>query len=652
MGSLQEHFRTLPPAPDRRCEARTTPASLAQVEFGNGGHNGIILNISEAGMAVAVAHALSVGERLPSVRFLLPISGRGSLQSVEICAEIVWLSESKKGAGMRFLGLSADARSHISNWIASERTAPDLEHLPKPVFRDKRPLEISSGKSRTIFSNPPIRDGEGVGRYARMFPSENDYPRMTATLDETEPEKEPPSSTAVRPHRAAAIAIPSLPAEVPIGAIAQAQSSAFPPERIDKSAVEPIETSNGDNGKRPTPDKPEAQASDNKIGLSTSCLNDPPSNFELPEKRDLPEKSSEKGFKLQFAIFGFVLVAISFILGLMAGYGPIEKRLRSIRKPAPHLIAISRAPIVPSEPTTSEPDGKLEAPPAEASQPDSAGSQPESRPAPSHSRSANPSAPATPEPSLPQPRSKNGSSESPAAAPSKNPNPSPALESKESKPSIQPQSQPEERNDFTSPAVESLAPPTSPNPEPATPPPPSVSIPDAQPDSAEPSAPPLPSPTPAPIPAPHHAPVPAPASVTIPPAENGKLVRAVFPRKSISASPSLAIASQLSVLISPTERSTVGDRETARLQAGEIISYVVPRQPRAAVQYNSTETVRVRAIIGSDGRVTDVKPISGQIFLLSSVTSAVHQWRFHPTLLNGAPVKAEDDVTIEFRLKQ
>lgn len=635
MGSLQEHFRTLPPAPDRRCEARTTPASLAQVEFGNGGHNGIILNISEAGMAVAVAHALAVGERLPSVRFLLPISGRSSVQSVEICAEIVWLSESKKGAGMRFLGLSADARSHISNWITSERTAPDLEHLPKPVLRNKRPLEISAVRSRPIFSSPSIRDGEVVARYARMFPSESAYPRITATLDEIQREEEPPSSTTLCPHRAADIATPSLVAEVPMGGVTRTQASALPPERNDESAAEPIQAANGGEENPLTQDKPEARPPDNKIDLSQDRPNHSSSNFDFPEKSDLPEKSTEKGFKLQFAIFGFVLVAISFILGLTAGYGPIEKWLRSIHKPAPRPIAISPAPpIVPSEPSSSEPDGKLEASPAEASQTDSEVSQPDKRPAPPYSRSSNPATRAT------------------TTAPSKNPYPPPPLESKESKSSIQPENQPEEHSDPRRPAVENSAPPASPKPDAATPPPAAASTPSAPPDSAKPSPAPLPGPTPPPIPAPRHTPVPAPASVTIPPAENGKLVRAVFPRKSISASPSLGITSQLSVLISPAERSTVGDRETARLQAGDIISYVVPRQPRAAVQYNSTETVRVRAIISSDGRVTDVKPMSGQIFLLSSVTSAVQQWRFHPTLLNGAPVKAEDDVTIEFRLKQ
>jgi hypothetical protein len=60
----------------------------------------------------------------------------------------------------------------------------------------------------------------------------------------------------------------------------------------------------------------------------------------------------------------------------------------------------------------------------------------------------------------------------------------------------------------------------------------------------------------------------------------------------------------------------------------------------------------VRATISSDGRVTDVKPINGPIFLLASAESAVHQWRFRPTLLNVAAVKADDDITIEFRLKR
>ncbi len=669
MGSLQEHFGTLPPARDRRYETRTTPVSLTQVEFG-GGRNGIVLNISEAGMAVAVAHVLAVGERLPRVRFQLPNSACDPVQHIEISAEIVWLSESKKGVGMRFLGLSPEARNRISNWIASERTALEFEHLPKPVLRDKRPLEISSGKSRKIFSKQPIRDEEAGARYARMFPSENAHPKITATLDEAKREQEPPSSAISRTQPVADAATPALPAELSAAGITQTRAFAFPPERNDRSAAEPIETSNPNEGKPLTSEQPKAQTLDNKIELSPGRANDPSSNS------DDPEKSAEKGFKLQFAIIGFALVAISFILGLTAGYAPIEKRLRAIRRPALPVAHYALAPpAVPSKPTSSAPDGKIDAPPAEASQPVGEKSQLESRPAPSNSRSSNPDTRATPTaPSLPKSRIKDdsdsalkthkldsahlpesnlqkkpASSEPPAAAASGDPNPSAALESKESKPSVLGKNQWERRDDSTSSAAESSAPAAIPKPdEPASPPPAVAWTPIAPRDSAEHSAPPPPNPTP--NPAPRSAT--ASANVAIPPAENGKLVRAVFPRKSVTGSPSIAMTSQLSVLISPAERSTAGDRETARLQAGELISYVVPRQPRPGDRYNSTETVRVRATVGSDGRVTDVKPMNGPIFLISSVVSAVSQWRFHPTLLNGVPVKAEDDVTIEFRLQR
>jgi Gram-negative bacterial TonB protein C-terminal/PilZ domain len=654
MGSLQEHFGTLPPAPDRRCETRTTPASLARVEFGND-RNGIILNISQAGMAVAVAHVLAVGELLSCVRFQLPSSGRGSVQSVEISAEIVWLSESRKGAGMRFLGLSADARGHISNWIALEKRAPDFEHLPKPVLRDKRPLEISSSKSRMIFSGQPIRDDEAGARYARMFPSENAYPKITATLDEIKTEPEPPSCI----HSAADVTTRVRPAEISVTDIVQSTVAAFPRERNEKSAAKPLETSNPNKRKQLTPDKPEAHTPDNNIELSPARVSDSPLNS------GDPEKSAEKDFKLQFAMFGFVLVAISFILGLTAGYAPIEKRLRSLRKPAPPLVAVSPAPPIVE-------------PPVESSPPDSGESEPESPPAPSHPRPSSlathpaPAAPSLPTsrigddsdsllkthklgtPHLPEAnlQKKPAPSELPSAAFRKNPNPSTTLESNESKPTVKPKNQSEERDDSTGSAAESSAPTARPKPdEPASPPPAAASTHGAPRDPVESSATPQPSPTPTPNLS-RPAPVPIPANVAIPPTENGKLVRAVFPRKAIDVSPSLAITSQLSVLIAPAERSTAGDRETARLQAGELISYVVPRQPRPGYQYTSTETVRVHVTIGSDGRVMDVKPLNGPIFLLSSVTSAVRQWRFHPTLLNGAPVKAEDDVTIEFRLKR
>jgi acyl-coenzyme A thioesterase PaaI-like protein len=65
MSNLQEHFRALTPARDRRLQTRTTPASLTY--FGLGDTNGgVVLNINETGMAVAVANHLVVGDGPPT----------------------------------------------------------------------------------------------------------------------------------------------------------------------------------------------------------------------------------------------------------------------------------------------------------------------------------------------------------------------------------------------------------------------------------------------------------------------------------------------------------------------------------------------------------------------------------------------------------
>src|SRR6266404_299578 len=112
------------PTRDRRLQARATPASRAYVELGDT-NGGIVLNISETGMAVAAAGLLVVGDYLPRIRFQLPSSG----QSIEVSAQIVWLAESTKDAGIRFVDLTADARNQISIWIASEKPAPEFEGL-------------------------------------------------------------------------------------------------------------------------------------------------------------------------------------------------------------------------------------------------------------------------------------------------------------------------------------------------------------------------------------------------------------------------------------------------------------------------------------------------------------------------------------------
>jgi len=125
--------------------------------------------------------------------------------------------------------------------------------------------------------------------------------------------------------------------------------------------------------------------------------------------------------------------------------------------------------------------------------------------------------------------------------------------------------------------------------------------------------------------------------------------RVSFPQKAIAATSSLAMTSQLSVLVSSEPGPGVA-HQPARLEAGKLVSYVWPRYPRP--RYGLAETIRVRATIGQLGQVQEVKFLSGSASLLPATMRAIRQWRYQPTLLDKRPVQAQQDVTIEFRPPQ
>ena len=124
-----------------------------------------------------------------------------------------------------------------------------------------------------------------------------------------------------------------------------------------------------------------------------------------------------------------------------------------------------------------------------------------------------------------------------------------------------------------------------------------------------------------------------------------------LPEKAIAATSSFAMTSQLSVFISPEPGPTAADRP-ARLEGGELVSFVWPRYPRPGRRHGFAETIRVRATIGQLGQVLEVKFLSGSPSLLPATMRAIHQWRYRPTLLDKRPVEAQQDVTIEFRPPQ
>jgi len=79
---------------------------------------------------------------------------------------------------------------------------------------------------------------------------------------------------------------------------------------------------------------------------------------------------------------------------------------------------------------------------------------------------------------------------------------------------------------------------------------------------------------------------------------------------------------------------------------------VKPVYPKSMRDAGREGVVPIEALIGTDGSVTSVRVLTAQVhpdFAIAAV-DAVRQWKFTPTLLNGAPVEVVMKVSVEFRL--
>jgi hypothetical protein len=105
---------------DRRVHQRLEDVHASLVELGE--HNsGIVLNVSEGGMAILSAEDLDENG-LGNLRFQAPEFEHW----IEADAEIAWISDSKKQAGIRFKGLSDATRIQLRAGISIAKTRARL----------------------------------------------------------------------------------------------------------------------------------------------------------------------------------------------------------------------------------------------------------------------------------------------------------------------------------------------------------------------------------------------------------------------------------------------------------------------------------------------------------------------------------------------
>ena len=81
------------------------------------------------------------------------------------------------------------------------------------------------------------------------------------------------------------------------------------------------------------------------------------------------------------------------------------------------------------------------------------------------------------------------------------------------------------------------------------------------------------------------------------------------------------------------------------------IRHVPPVYPAIAQQARVEGIVIIEAVIGVDGRVQQARILRSKPLLDDAALTAVRQWTFTPTLLNGVPVPVIMTVTVNFTLR-
>jgi TonB family protein len=85
--------------------------------------------------------------------------------------------------------------------------------------------------------------------------------------------------------------------------------------------------------------------------------------------------------------------------------------------------------------------------------------------------------------------------------------------------------------------------------------------------------------------------------------------------------------------------------ETAKGQSSsaevrKVVRRTVPSYPEIAKRMNLSGTVKVQAVVASDGTVKSVQPMGGSPVLIQAAQDAVYKWKF-------APASSESKETIE-----
>jgi TonB family protein len=548
-------------------------------------NGGIVLNISESGIAVQAAEALDAGDSPLAMRIEIPRSRK----PLEVSGEIVWVGESRKEAGLRFVDLQEDALKRIRAWMARE-VSPETAHeeseeeVEQPVARD---AEV---RAETVVTSEAFADREDhVAETEALAAQDEEEPGEVEEPVEFDEEAadEPADVRESEPVEAAEDAAVAMEAS---SRVAKESVAAAPVTRKEKeehrarTIAPPVLTFE----KKPqTPNSRYTPISGTHGAPAFALAAAPPSParystgdaasslFPKPRVSAEPAAAADgwKSFRVQLqsgwflAALVLLLATISFVAGMAVRRGALNRVIGDVDDVA----------------------------------------QPKSAPAPTTGNLAtNPYG--------------NGSGAAASTVPAK---------------PLQIEIVDLENHRWTIPAATgtnrgdaSAARQTQVN----------EAVPPGE-GAAASSASNLPN---------QNSAKGASSNSAAVAAKPGAPLMLSLPETPISASGSIAIRAMGMV---PMPAGDAQSAQRARnLQIGELTNLVEPVYPLDARRARLEGTVKLHIVVGTNGRIESLQAVSGPESLTQAAMTAAREWRYNPTLLNGKPVETQEDVSFVFRL--
>ena len=122
-----------------------------------------------------------------------------------------------------------------------------------------------------------------------------------------------------------------------------------------------------------------------------------------------------------------------------------------------------------------------------------------------------------------------------------------------------------------------------------------------------------------------------------------------LPEDPVGASSSVAVVSRRSIEV-PADFKLREGRDGNNLVIGKPLKRIVPSYPAEAEQQRIEGTVKLHAVIGEDGTIQSIEPVSGPPLLVDAAVIATREWRFAPTTLDGHRIRTQQDISFVFRL--